>query len=189
MPSVRVLTAFALIAAACVQTTQTIPPEALAAARDRMRVTEDPQEMAATLDACLKSEGQAGYTLTVNQGGFGVRKATGTEAEGKDWRRAVERCQRRLVEDFPKFFDPEARVPRSRVEFAALYELYGLQADCLRSMGYSIEMISLESYIDRRGDWYPYDELPPSITPQEWGEITSACPQTPWAYEGSIPTG
>ncbi len=59
---------------------------------------------------------------------------------------------------------------------------YALQVDtleCLRAEGYAglSDAPTLQSYLDSRGSWTPYSELPLDMSETEWIEVQRACPQ------------
>jgi hypothetical protein len=59
---------------------------------------------------------------------------------------------------------------------------YALQVDtfdCLREEGYDVlsDPPTLQAYIDRRGSWTPYGELP-AMPEDEWIQIQEVCPQS-----------
>lgn len=63
-----------------------------------------------------------------------------------------------------------------------LREAYQMQVDtlaCLRDEGYDglSDPPSLQSYLDSRGKWTPYAELPTGISQADWTALQKQCPQ------------
>ncbi len=79
---------------------------------------------------------------------------------------------------------PPGPQPETPVQHAVFYELYLRQADCLEELGISINVPSLDAYIDQNGEWSPYVDvelakLPDNLT---WADVNELCPQSPWNY-------
>jgi hypothetical protein len=77
---------------------------------------------------------------------------------------------------------PNPAAPVASVDYAAHYGLYMKAAECLRAEGFEIDPPSLDTYIDMRGNWVPYDDLP-ELPGEEFIALEQKCPQDPWFYE------
>lgn len=87
-----------------------------------------------------------------------------------------------MDEGFAEF--PPGPKPVTPVQHAVFYELYLLQAECLEQLDISINMPSLDTYIDDGGEWSPYVDVEPAILPDHltWQDVNELCPQSPWHY-------
>jgi hypothetical protein len=159
-------------ALSCTATTETPAEEDLASARDSLRPAVTKEERDDFIEECLAEFGLAGVFERRPGGGF---TASGV---GENEISIMQQCRESASERWP---DPPP--PVSATEFAALYDLYMKQAECLEQEGYEVEPPSLDRYIDIQGNWVPYDDLPEMHDGQEWLRINEACPQSPWAYE------
>jgi len=116
---------------------------------------------------CLNDKG---WDVAVGED-FGV-SWEGPSAQIEQFQAAVQEC-RELV---------GTSVPQRKLSDEMLRTAYGMQLDtleCLRREGYQgfSEPPTLQAYIDGRGQWTPYSELPLDISEPDWRHILEVCPQ------------
>ena len=123
------------------------------------------------IEECLQGEGSAAFERKTTGGFAGENVSPFDET-------AMATC---VEESFERW--PNSSAPSSFAEHAVLYELYLVQANCLRGLEFEIDTPSLDSYVDGGGFWVPYDGLPPPSNLADWAAVNEACPQDPWLYE------
>ncbi len=159
-----------VLASAC--NARTVGDDELDAARDRLRPQFTQAEIDDFIEGCLL-DGASTVWKRMPLGGFEGKKVTPRDSEVMDG------CVAEAQQRFPK--PPE---PKTRAEYAAVYELYLKQVDCLRGLGFKVDNPpSLDTYVDSGGDWAPYDQLPMPLDAETWARWNATCPQSPWAYE------
>ncbi len=79
-----------------------------------------------------------------------------------------------LEEAIVRFPGPPA--PRTREEWAVRWQRQVDTAACLAAEGYEGEVPSLDTYIDRNGEWFAYQAVP-EVSRTEWERINRVCPQ------------
>jgi len=162
----------ALVSAACMAPTPAITPEAYEAAERALRYPLTEVEMDDFTEDCLREQGVTVFQRRPNGQGFIGFNVTARDEE------ALSDCRQQLWDTYgyPKG-------PETAAEFRVLYDRYLTQAECLRSLGLTVDVPSFDSYYDDRGEWTPYQDLPEPVDGAQWRLWNETCPQSPWEYE------
>ncbi len=166
-----------LASAACAGPAPAVTAEEYQAAEARLRPALTEVEMDDFIEACL--EDQAVTVFTRLPGGQGF---IGENVSPRD-SQVMEDCKDQLLATFE--FPPP---PESAADFRVLYDRYLVQAECLRSLGVTVDVPSFDTYYDQRGDWFPYQNLEP-VDGEQWQLWNDTCPQSPWEYEPATRPG
>ncbi len=164
--------ALVLLAAAC--SPGTVTPAEVAAARERLRPKVTDVEIEEAIEECLRENAVTSIRRLPNGGGFVGEGVTERDEQ------VMQDCKSAVFDRYPDWPPPQ---PQTRAEHLVFYELYLEMANCIRRLGYTVEVPSFDWYAENDGNWYPYDELPDQLSREEWKTVNEHCPQNPWTYE------
>ncbi|MGA7271003.1 MAG: hypothetical protein WB239_08015 [Acidimicrobiia bacterium] len=164
-----------LVVACGGESTLMFSDEELDTARDRIRPAATDAEWNDFIEDCLKEGGSTVWRRRVDNA-FEADNANTLDEQ------IMSDCQAEVIERYPR--PPSASTP---AEFAVKYELFLRMAQCLEGLGYRVDMPTLDTYIDSRGNWTPYDDIPDLLSYDESTRLYTECPQDPWAdvYSGT----